>query len=334
MDCYPFVCEKIPDRLRPGYDALLAEAQLRDEGHWEHTVLMLDEEENVLACGSIGGEVLRQIAVSEESEGMGLCAAVVSELVSLAASQGKTKLFLYTKPKNRALFSSLGFFPIIETGDILMMDNTRDGLGAFLRQIPTPAGVTGAVVCNCNPFTLGHRKLIETAAGECGSLLVFVLSENRGMFPAADRIALVRQGTADLENVHVYPGGDYIISPATFPTYFIKETETTALAQCRLDAALFAERIAPELGIVRRYVGEEPFDPVTAQYNDCLKETLPRFGIEVRVLPRYRNISASRIRKMLLEGRTEQLRDLLPDCTYEYCLRRFGGGPALQGGTH
>ena len=94
MDCYPFVCEKIPDRLRPGYDALLAEAQLRDEGHWEHTVLMLDEEENVLACGSIGGEVLRQIAVSEESEGMGLCAAVVSELVSLAASQGKTKLFL------------------------------------------------------------------------------------------------------------------------------------------------------------------------------------------------------------------------------------------------
>ena len=290
----------------------------------------MNEENDVLACGSIGGNVLRQIAVAEKAAGMELCAAVLSELVSLAASEGKTKLFLFTKPKLLSMFSSLGFFPVIQTADILMMENRKDGLDDYLKTIPKPAGEVGAIVCNCSPFTLGHRHLVETAAAECDEVLVFVLSEDRGLFPAKDRIELVRQGTADLNNVHVVSGGDYIISPATFPTYFIKDSNKTALARCELDVALFAGRIAPSLGIKTRYVGEEPFDPVTAQYNDCLKSMLPKSGIKLRIIPRKNNISASFVRKKLLEGSVGELRALLPDCTYEYCLRRFGVGPAIQ----
>ena len=211
-----------------------------------------------------------------------------------------------------------------------MMENSSKGFESYINSIPKLEGKVGAVVCNCNPFTLGHRHLIKTAAAECDEVLVFVLSENQGMFPAKDRIELVRQGTADLKNVHVVSGGDYIISPATFPTYFIKDKCKTALAQCSLDVTLFAQRIAPALGIKVRYVGEEPFDPITAQYNECLSSVLPGKGIALRAIPRYNNISASYIRNKLLEGSVQQLRSMLPDCTYEYCLHRFGGGSPLQ----
>lgn len=330
MESYPFLCRKIPDRLCRQYEELLREAQLRDEGNWEQTVLMLDDDDNILACGSLGGRVLRQIAVSEKASGLGLCATVVSELVSSAAAEGKTKLFLFTKPKHLSMFSSLGFYPITQTSEILMMENSRNGLNLFLKSVPNVCGKVGAVVCNCNPFTLGHRHLIETAASECDEVLVFVLSANRGLIPAEDRIELVRCGCADLPNVHVVPGGDYILSPETFPTYFIKEQDRTAKAQCELDVALFGLRIAPALGIKKRYLGEEPFDPITAQYNDYMKKALPESGIELKVIPRFNNISASYVRKMLLDGRVGEVRELLPRCTYEYCLRRFGDCSEIQ----
>ena len=43
----------------------------------------------------------------------------------------------------------------------------------------------------------------------------------------------------------VVAGGDYIISSATFPDYFYKDKTEAALAFARLDATIFAARIAP-----------------------------------------------------------------------------------------
>ena len=62
---------------------------------------------------------------------------------------------------------------------------------------------------NCNPFTLGHRYLIEQASEKVDHLYVFVVEEDKSFFPFSDRIGLVKKGTADLKNITVKPSGKY-----------------------------------------------------------------------------------------------------------------------------
>ncbi len=80
----------------------------------------------------------------------------------------------------------------------------------------------GAVVMNANPFTLGHRYLVEKAAKENDFVYVFVVSANTSLFSADERLQLVREGLSDLDNVVVVAGGDYMVSYATFPAYFCR----------------------------------------------------------------------------------------------------------------
>ena len=149
-----------------------------------------------------------------------------------------------------------------------------------------------------------------------------VLSEEGGPFPAAHRLELVKQGTADLPKVTVLPTGPYLISSATFPTYFLKDRDGAAQVQCRLDIAIFAKYFAPRFGITRRYVGTEPFSPMTARYNEALKTHLPEAGIQLREVPRLEAegapISASRVRQLLSEKDLEPLKQLLPESTLAY----------------
>ena len=314
----------VPPAWGTAYAALLAQTGLRDEGDAELTVL-LTEDERLLACGSLSGKVLKQIAVAPEAEGQDACAAVVSALMAEAVRLGVTEPFLFTKPQHRRMFSSLGFYPIVETSDMLMMCRSRESLKRFLAGVPHwDSGVTGCVVCHADPFTLGHRHLIETAAAQCDRVLVFVLAEDRGMFPAADRLMLVRQGTADLPNVSVHSGGDWLISYATFPAYFLKDRQAAENARCDLDLTLFGEKIAPALSITRRFVGEEPFSPTTAQYNRRMKELLPHYGISVTEIPRLQSISATTVRALLQAGRLAETKSLLPETTYAYCQCHFG----------
>ena len=137
-------------------------------------------------------------------------------------------------------------------------------------------------------------------------------------------MAMVKAGTADLGNVTVLPTGPYLISSATFPTYFLKEQSTIQNAQCELDVAVFAKYYAPKFGITRRYVGTEPFCGVTAQYNAALENLLPGHGIELRQIPRLESgetpISASAVRALLAEGNRDAIADLVPQTTYNYIM--------------
>ena len=214
--------------------------------------------------------------------------------------------------------------PGSRTEDVLLMENRRCGVADFVSSLVLPPveGVTGAAVMNCDPFTLGHRYLIETAARECERMYVFVLSEERGRFPAADRLELVRRGTSDLKNVVVCPTGPYLISQATFPTYFLRDKADAADIKCRLDMEIFASRFAPALGITRRYVGTEPLSPVTEAYNRAMESYLPPRGIEVREIRRRAAgetpVSASEVRSLLGSGREDRLRQLVPETTLAY----------------
>jgi len=290
-------------------------------------VLIWDDDE-LAATGSRDGELIKYMAVDPLRQGEDLTATLLTQLRQDAFSCGISHLFLYTKPRNRLMFQNLFFYPVAETKDVLLMEDRRDGLGQFLKPLPRypEANTIGAAVMHCNPFTNGHRYLIETAASECDRLYVFILSEDRGMFSAADRLELVRQGTADLPNVTVLPSGPYMISSATFPTYFLPSGTDAGSVQCHLDVEIFAGSIAPALGITRRYVGTEPLSPVTNAYNRALLSALPARGIEVREILRKEEsgapISASRVRALLEKGDLAAIRPLVPPTTYQYLLTR------------
>lgn len=308
----------VPDAYRAEYAALLDRCQLFDEGDTDRTVLLFDDQ-RLAACGSLSGNVLKQIAVDKEAEGEGACAAVVSALVTWAFTRGDTHLFLCTKPKHRDLFVSLGFFPLAGTEQALLMESRRRGLEEFLRTIPVPDGRIGCVVCNCNPVTNGHLHLIRYAAERVDHLLVFVVSEDASLFPSDVRYALVCEATAGMPRVSVHRSREYLVSRATFPTYFVHDAEARGQVRDDLDLALFGSRIAPALRIGVRFVGEEPYSPVTRAYNARMHAVLPGYGVEVIEIPRYRGISASRVRALLQEGRVEEIRELVPQAVYAYC---------------
>lgn len=299
--------------------AFLAERKLRYETDAELTAILRDENGKIGATGSLAGNVLKYIAVSEGMEGTGAAASIVSELITNAYRMGRKRLFLYTSPGNAHIFQSLGFYTVVETGDIAMMENARDGIEEFLQSLDAPREKrAGAIVVNCNPLTNGHLYLMEQAAKVCDVLHVFVLSEDRSEFPASVRLDLVKRGTEHIKNIRVHPSGDYLVSYATFPTYFIKDAARASDVQADLDIALFGKRIAPALGIQTRFVGTEPFCAVTRAYNERMKELLPQYGVELVEIERKDSISASAVRRAMAAGDMETVRRLVPRVTYEY----------------
>ena len=302
---------------------LLIGAGLEPEEDADETALVWDG--GVLAAaGSRRGDLLKCIAVAEERQGEGLLATVLTALRQSAFQEGIRHLFLYTKPGNAHLFEPLFFYSVARTDQVLLMEDRKHGIQDFLASLPVEGvpGPVGAAVMHCDPFTLGHRYLIETAARECGWLYVFLLSEDRGHFSAADRREMVLRGTADLPNVTVLPTGPYLISMATFPTYFLKDRERAGQIQCQLDIEMFTRYFVPRLSITRRYVGTEPLSPMTGQYNAALRAALPHRGVEVRELPRLERegvpVSASSLRAALAAGDWERVRALAPPTTFDY----------------
>jgi len=314
------VLSTLRGRKLQALEQLLQKTGLILEDRPEQTVLIWDTDA-LVATGSRQGNILKYLAVDPAHQGEGLLATLLTTLRQEAFAQGYRHLFLYTKPENEQLFLPLMFYPVAATDKVLLMEDKPKGVENFLKSLPhsPAAGTIGAAVMNCDPFTLGHRYLVETAATECDQLFVFVLSEEQGHFSAADRLAMVKAGTADLPNVTVLPTGPYLISAATFPTYFLKDRDGVEQVQCLLDIAIFCKYFAPHFGIQYRYVGTEPLSPMTEKYNAALKTHLPAKGIEVREIPRLEKnavpVSASAVRAALAAGDWDALSTLVPNTT-------------------
>jgi [citrate (pro-3S)-lyase] ligase len=185
-------------------------------------------------------------------------------------------------------------------------------------------GTIGAVVMNCNPFTLGHRYLIERASAECDFLYVFVVEEDKSEYSFENRIALVEKGVSGLRNVKVLPSGKFIISTLTLPEYFEKSKEITIDAT--YDIETFARHIAPALNISKRFAGDEPTSYITRQYNQAMRDILPKHRIEFIVFKRKEfdgiPVSASIVRGLVKEGKYEDVKNLVPESTYEFLMGR------------
>ncbi len=189
--------------------------------------------------------------------------------------------------------------------------------------------VTGAIVMNCNPFTYGHRFLIEEALKLTERLIVFVVEEDRSFFKFRDRFEMVKKGVEDLKGVLVVPGGSFIISSMTFPEYFLKDYVREKNFDISSDINIFCKYIAPALNIKKRFAGEEPFDPVTENYNKSMKRILPEYGMEFIEIPRKMTrdrsevINATRVRSLLAERKFDELHRYIPDSTYEMLMEKY-----------
>lgn len=324
ISCY----EKLNPELKEKWLFFLGSFGLAADDDPDFTVLSV-EDGNILACGSRKGSILKYFAVSKSLQGQGITGSIITELKRDAFRNNIDHLFIYTKPQNSLLFESLNFYPVAETNEVLLLEDKKNGIVSFLnsQSAPSNIGNMGAVVVNCNPFTLGHRYLIESAASMCSDLCVFVVKEDRSLFPYTDRIELVRKGIADLNNVSVFSTGDYLISGASFPDYFLKVRGCSTEVQCELDCRIFSEYFAPHFGISKRFAGTEPDSQVTAVYNSTMKSVLPQYGIDFIEIPRTtdsdgRVISASAVRELLGKDQPDELKKLVPQTTFDYLVEK------------
>ena len=316
---------KSDKRTMAKLQALLEKVDITLDEHLDYSCAVFDEEGAPIATGSAFGSTLRCFAVHPAHQGEGLLNEVITHLMEDRMAKGYYHLFVYTKPGSAKFFKDLGFSEIAEVpGFLSFLENRRNGFSGYLKELERTKrpGQAAAVVMNANPFTLGHRWLIEQAARENDVLHLFLLSEDAGPIPAPVRHKLVRDGVADLPNVVIHETGEYLISSATFPGYFLKSEEKILRTQARLDTALFV-RISQALDVTARYVGSEPRSVVTGIYNEVLSEALPAHGIQCRILPRKelpdgRVISASAVRQAIHDDKLDTAVDMLPETTLAY----------------
>ena len=298
----------------------------------------------LVATGARAGDVLKMLAIDPAWQSGALLGEVAGELVRLGLAAGHEGLFVFTRPAHAPSFEALTFTLLCSRAQVALLeyggrfDRWRAAAEALRRPLP-PGAAAGAVVLNANPFTLGHRWLVEEAARRCHQLFLLVVREDRSAFPFEARLRLVRQGTCDLGNVVVLDTGPYAVSAITFPAYFLGRADPVAEIQMELDLALFGQRLAPALGVTRRFVGTEPYCATTRAYNRAMQRVLPAWGVEPVELPRRQAgglpISASTVRAALARGDEAALRGLVPPATLEYLLSEEGRAvrARLDGGT-
>ena len=303
-------------------EAFLLANGLRTEALDAYYVIR-DAAGSIVAGAGIAGEVLKCLAVSSAVRSEGLLAPLVSRIVS---SRPGVCLKVFTKPEYQSVFESLGFHLIASAPQAVLLENGRglEEYCAYLRSMAVP-GRTGVVVMNANPFTLGHQYLLAQAAAQVDHLYVIPVQEDASAFPFAERFAMIRafadssMPSADARPTHmdaavltVLEGSPYVISAATFPTYFLKDLSAAAETQMQLDLDLYKRWIAPALGVSVRFVGSEPFDALTARYNELIPDAV--------VIPRWNAISASAVRTALERGSFREAAALCPISSWPYLL--------------
>lgn len=324
---FPFRNRKL-DKLKD----FLAENDLTYDENIQYSVMLKTMDGEIAGCGSRHENTLKCIALSKKFQGEGCLQIIMTQLIKNAFEQHITHLFLFTKPVYLPMFSDMSFYPIMQTEDMLLLENRKNGIADYLKEeaknAPMAGKNTGCIVMNANPFTNGHLYLAETAAKACDFLHIFVLSTDSSEFPSDVRLKLVKEGCAHLPNVQVHGSSDYLISHATFPDYFLKDKAAASDKAALLDLMIFGNYFKPAFGISRRFVGEEPFSAVTRAYNEQMKKVLPSYQIQVTEIPRCQCgdtvISATFVRKKFLEGDFDILKNFVPKTTYAFLTSEEG----------
>ncbi len=273
---------------------------------------------------SLDNNCIKQICIEEAFQGEGIAASLVSEVISYANSKNVLDLFVFTKPMYESIFNNLGFKTIIKNEIVVFLENKQSGIEDYCNELTKSLvdGKVGSLVMNLNPITNGHLYLIEEACKRCDHVHLFLVKEDKSSFPYEVRLDLLKRSVSHIENLTIHLGSDYIISSATFPTYFIKSEEDIDTSYPLTDVGIFAKYIAKALNINVRFIGKEPYSKTTNVYNDILKSELPKYNIEVIEFERKEVlgdiISASKVREMIRNDQLENVKDYVPDVVFEF----------------
>lgn len=323
--------------VRRRVEAFLAANGLRLAPLDRYVVVTRDEDgDEILAGGGLDGNVIKCVAVSESARSEGLMNILVSRLIAIAREEGRESVKAFTKPENEGIFKSLGFGLLASAPKAILMENGRGGLPEYKKYLASLArpGRNGAIVMNANPFTKGHRYLVEQAASLVDNLYVIVVREDRSRFPYVERKAMIEAGCTGLDNVVVCEGSDYAISAATFPTYFLKKLDDATDTQIALDLDLFVNHIAQPLGVTVRFAGSEPEDALTRRYNELMAEILPGTSVAVvrqarrpidfveipRLEQKGKPLSATSLRRALDKGGFKEAMEYIPESSIPYLV--------------
>ena len=315
-----------------------------------YAAIVDESSDEMIAGGGLKGSVIKCVAVADGYKGEAVANVIISHLIAKANAEGCQCVKLYTKPDNRQLFESLSFRLIAESPNAILMETGVGGIEKYSEELRVKSeelgvkseelGVKseelkndesvvsnarkpiGAIVMNANPFTLGHRFLVEQSSELVERLYVVVVREDCSMFSYNERKAMVSQGVRDIGNVVVVDGSDYAVSAATFPTYFLKQLSDATDTQIILDLDLYRRRIAPALGATIRFFGSEPTDPLTRRYNELMHQQLGEEHVHEiqRKQQEGSAISASRVRKAMMEGCLWDAIQLVPPTTIPYII--------------
>jgi len=301
------------------------------------TMIIYNLNNEIIGTGSLKGNTLKYVVVAPAFRETTAFPLIVTYLADKALEKHK-QCFVYTKPETAKLFQALGYsliataeplFAVLEFGYKTIKDYQR-----HLKQniIETSTNNIAAIVVNCNPFTIGHRYLIEKASQENELVYLFVVSENLSAFPFEIRWKLIEGGISHLKNVKMLATGPYLVSGAIFPNYFLKNESWNLISQkqAEIDVKIFADYIAPILNIKKRYIGTEKDCQTTAAYNTAMQNILPEYDIKVieyeRISADINNknnfVSASKVREAIKYNKLHNVLNLLPKSTQEFLISK------------
>ena len=331
-------------RQRRRIEQFLGDNGLRLDDVDYYAALVDETTDEIVAGGGLKGGVIKCVAVADGHKGEAVANQIVSHLIAQANADGHQCVKLFTKPQNQKMFESMSFRLLAEAPKAILMEMGIGGIKRYCEELESEKGKvkseksnselhhlnpstpqpimppSGIIIMNCNPFTLGHRYLIEQAAQQVDTLYILVVREDCSMFGYDERKAMIVRGVAHINNVVVCDGSEYSISATTFPTYFLKSLSDASDTQMTLDIDLYRRHIAPALGATVRFVGTEPDDPLTRRYNELMKSMLPDVREVARLQQSGVAVSASRVRKAIVENHLALAARLVPPTTVPYIV--------------
>ncbi len=331
-------------RQRRRIEQFLGDNGLRLDDVDYYAALVDETTDEIVAGGGLKGGVIKCVAVADGHKGEAVANQIVSHLIAHANADGHQCVKLFTKPQNQKMFESMSFRLLAEAPKAILMETGIGGIRKYSEELESEKGKvkseksngklhhlnpspqqpimpqSGIIIMNCNPFTLGHRYLIEQAAQQVDTLYILVVREDCSMFGYDERKAMIVRGVAHINNVVVCDGSEYSISATTFPTYFLKSLSDASDTQMTLDIDLYRRHIAPALGATVRFVGTEPDDPLTRRYNELMKSMLPDVREVARLQQSGVAVSASRVRKAIVENHLALAARLVPPTTVPYIV--------------
>lgn len=291
-------------------------------------IVGVHDDGRLVGVGARAGFVLKMFAIDSDYQGGSILGELATELTRLGRAAGHESFFVFTRPQSASAFEQLNFKILVAEGTVTLLEY-GEGIESYLSEHAALVhpGRNGAAVVNGNPFTYGHLYLVEMASRRVDTFYLFMVREDRSVFPFAARFRLACEATAHLGNVIVLDTSRYAVSAGTFPSYFLKKLDAVAVAQMRVDLRLFASRLAPAFSVKARFVGHEPYDATTAAYNKTMREVFGQYDLELVEVERMREperdgavgfISATKVRAALARRDFGTLRRMVPETTLAY----------------